>query len=208
MFSGTNDAVKRAWPFRYRFQIYLILTVLLSMIYGGVLNAAVYRYVDVHGRKHFSNVPVTPEFTFYCAEKGDAAPAKKHLSALIGHYSRVYGIDPALVKAVVKAESNFDARCVSDAGAIGLMQVMPETAAEMLIEDPFDPAQNIAAGSRYLSRMLKRFDGNLDFALAAYNAGPSVVERFGGVPPYRETQEYLRNVKNYIREFSRKNYER
>ncbi len=147
---------------------------------------------------HFSNVPVESRFIFLYSESADSAVTGKSVHDLIQHYSHRYKLDPSLVKAVVRVESNFDSRCVSKAGACGLMQVLPTTAAEMDIYDLFDPAQNIAAGSRYLQQMLKRFAGDLDLALAAYNAGPSVVERYAGIPPYTETQAYVKNVKFYF----------
>lgn len=170
--------------------------------------SAVYKYVDAAGRVHFSNVPVHGRYTFFCAEDSDSSLETASVNSLVQHYARKYALDPDLVKAVVKAESNFDPACVSTAGARGLMQVMPATAAEMQIYDLSDPSQNIAAGSRYLRRMFKRFSGDMDLALAAYNAGPSVVEYYGGVPPYKETRMYLKNVKKYFNEYRRLTEER
>lgn len=118
--------------------------------------------------------------------------------ALINSAARRYGLPVALVKAVIKAESNFNPRAVSPAGAMGLMQLMPSTAAAMGVSDPFDPAQNIEGGVKYLRLMLDRFGQNLELALAAYNAGPAAVEKYGGIPPYRETQEYVRRVLAYL----------
>ncbi|MDD2558223.1 MAG: transglycosylase SLT domain-containing protein [Desulfuromonadaceae bacterium] len=168
---------------------------------AGDVAAAVYKYVDESGRMHFSNVPVESRFIFHCSETVDTSLAGRSVHDLIQYYSHRHKLDPALVKAVVKAESNFDSSCVSKAGARGLMQVLPTTAAEMDIYDLFDPAQNIAAGSRYLQQMLKRFNGDLDLALAAYNAGPSVVERYAGIPPYAETRAYVKNVRIYFDQY-------
>jgi soluble lytic murein transglycosylase-like protein len=105
-----------------------------------------------------------------------------------------YGLDPALVLAVVHVESGGEARALSPKGAQGLMQLMPKTAAELGVMDRLDPAANLDGGSRYLDALLRKYRGDLRKALAAYNAGPGAVARHGGVPPYRETQEYVRRV--------------
>ncbi len=105
-----------------------------------------------------------------------------------------YGVDPALLKAVIQQESGGDPDCVSSAGAVGVMQLMPETAKSLGVTDPSDPRQSILGGARYLRSMMDRFGGDESLALAAYNAGPNAVTKYGGVPPYRETQQYVRNI--------------
>ncbi len=115
---------------------------------------------------------------------------------LIQEAAARYQVDPDLVKAVIRAESNFDPTAVSHAGAKGLMQLMDATAAQLGVEDSFDPAQNIDGGVRYLAMQLRRF-GDVRLALAAYNAGPAAVMQHQGIPPYAETQTYVRRVLDY-----------
>lgn len=105
-----------------------------------------------------------------------------------------WGVPPALIKAVAQVESNLDPKAVSRAGAQGLMQLVPATAHSLGVKNPFDPQENIFGGARYLRSLLDRFDGDVLLALAAYNAGPGAVEKYGGVPPFQETQNYLRRV--------------
>jgi hypothetical protein len=116
------------------------------------------------------------------------------LEALISKYSTLYGVDPSLVRAVIRHESGFNSGAVSPKGAQGLMQLMPGTAALMGVNNPFDPEQNIAGGVGYLRRCLDRFQHNVPLAVAAYNAGPEAVAKYCTVPPYAETQAFVQNV--------------
>jgi len=118
------------------------------------------------------------------------------VEGLIYQTANRYKVEPYLLKAIIKVESDFDHMAVSQKGAMGLMQLMPETALDMDVRDPFDPRENIAGGTRYLTRLLERFKHDLRLALAAYNAGPEKVEAHGGIPPIRETQAYVRRVMN------------
>lgn len=123
------------------------------------------------------------------------------VAAMIRRIARKYQVDPHLVKAVVAVESNFDILAVSEKGAQGLMQLMPETAREMGVRSPFKPSENIHGGVRYLRSLLDRYS-ELSVALAAYNAGPAAVDRYDGIPPYPETQAYVERVLRFYREYS------
>lgn len=129
------------------------------------------------------------------------APPSSDLQHLIIQTAQRYGVDPALALAVAKAESNFNPFARSPKGAMGVMQLMPETAKSLGITDPFNPIQNIDGGIRYLRQLLERFSGQVTLAVAAYNAGPNAVARYGGVPPYPETQTFLRRVLSYWQAF-------
>ena len=115
----------------------------------------------------------------------------------IDYWGKRYNIDPNLIKAIIRAESGFDRYAVSKKGAQGLMQLMPDTAREMRVSDPFNPEQNIAGGVRYLKKLLKMFNGDLVLSLAAYNAGPTAVSRYNNVPPYKETRNFIKRVLKY-----------
>jgi soluble lytic murein transglycosylase-like protein len=119
---------------------------------------------------------------------------------LVVRVGRESGVPPALVKAVIHVESAFDPRAISLKGAMGLMQLMPATAKNFGVAQPFAAEQNVEGGTRYLRALRERF-GNWTMALAAYNAGPDAVTRFGGIPPYRETQQYVRQVLTYYRQY-------
>ena len=119
---------------------------------------------------------------------------REKIEVMIREVSARYRVDPALVRAVIETESNWNSTAVSSKGALGLMQLVPGTAQQMGVSNAFDPKQNLDGGVRYLHTLLERYNGDLDKALAAYNAGPGAVDRAGGVPRYRETREYVQKV--------------
>jgi soluble lytic murein transglycosylase-like protein len=125
---------------------------------------------------------------------GASVSSNSELAPLARQAAERAGVDPNLFDALVTAESGYDPNARSRAGAMGLSQLMPGTARELGVSDPFDPAQNLRGGATYLSQMLQRFQGDPRLALAAYNAGPGAVQKFGGIPPYAETRKYVERV--------------
>jgi soluble lytic murein transglycosylase-like protein len=123
-----------------------------------------------------------------------ASPELAELREMVRRISTEQGLDPSLVDAVVRVESAYNPRAVSHKGALGLMQLMPDTARRLEVEDPFDPEQNLRGGMREFSRLIDRYSGSLQLALAAYNAGEGAVERYRGIPPYRETRNYVTRI--------------
>src|SRR5208283_1967178 len=153
---------------------------------------------SINERKHVHSGVVAQKVS-YLQRVGDfsGSVSMKTIHATVVEKARLHNIDPQLVKAVIRAESNWNPYAVSPKGALGLMQLMPSTAALLGVANPFDPAENIDGGVRYLKYMIERFNGNLTLALAAYNAGPKLVERKGMVPSIPETIAYVKRVMQY-----------
>ncbi len=172
---------------------------------GSAFAGSLYRYVDDRGVIHYTNVSydrrykvVRPPsgFGWSAVKRGDG----RRFDGLILEAAADAGVPPAIVKAVIHAESAFDTSAVSRAGAMGLMQLMPATARELGVSDPFRAEQNVQGGARYLRTLHDRY-GSWTHTLAAYNAGPTAVDRYQGVPPYAETQQYVRRVLTYYRRY-------
>lgn len=151
---------------------------------------------------HHEQLPISG---FPNLEKVSAPSIESNSSVfqLIIQFAQRYSVDPALALAIAKAESDFNPNAISHKGAVGIMQLMPETAKALGVENPFDPAQNIDGGIRYLKGLIDRFGGNIALAVAAYNAGPNTVRRYGGIPPFPETQNFVRRVFNYMENFQK-----
>jgi soluble lytic murein transglycosylase-like protein len=164
------------------------------------VRADIYRYVDSEGTVHFSNVPTGSEYELYIRElpPNRVDHGATRYDAYIGEAAEQYGVPFSLIKAIIKAESDFDPAAVSDAGACGLMQIMPETAKDLGVVDAFNPRENILAGVRYFKELLTRFQGSMPLALAAYNAGPSKVHANWDVPRIEETQDFVDRVMGYF----------
>ncbi len=165
--------------------------------------ADIYRYVDSEGTIHFSNVPTSSKYELYIREPppNRVVHGSTRYDAYIGEAAEQYGVPFSLIKAIIRAESDFDPSAVSDAGACGLMQIMPETARDLGVVDAFNPRENILAGVRYFKELLTRFHGSMPLALAAYNAGPSKVHANWEVPPIEETEHFVERVMEYFNSY-------
>ena len=174
-----------------------------------IAHADIYKYTDNDGVLHLTNVPSNPNAKYVLVLKEKRILFQpdidlKKYDNIITKAANKFKLDPALIKAVIKAESNFNHRAVSPVGAQGLMQLMPATASSLKVEDSFHPEKNIEGGARYLSYLLTLYKGDLTLALAAYNAGEKAVAKYNyNVPPYRETQNYVKRVFSYYRSYSK-----
>jgi soluble lytic murein transglycosylase-like protein len=183
----------------------MVVSVLACLAASAHAGGPVVTFVDPQGTMHFTNRPHEPRYnrmTEIAAQRRPAPrpPAGWQYDGIVGLAALQNDLPAALVKAVIAAESAFDAEAVSHAGAQGLMQLMPATARTLGVVDPLRPDQNVRGGVRYLRELVDRY-GDLSLALAAYNAGPSAVDRYGGIPPYRETRAYVKRVLAYYRDY-------
>jgi len=187
-----------------------LLAALAAVSLSNAAHAQIYVYKDEFGRTFFTDAPPHDGYEAY-RPKGTLKrhPGARNVSSLnprsydtaIRRASRQHGVSAALVKAVIAAESGFDPWAESTKGARGLMQLMPATAEELGVDDAYDPWQNIDGGTKYLCELIDRFPGELELALAAYNAGPEAVRQYQGIPPYKETRGYVKRVLSYYKKY-------
>jgi hypothetical protein len=171
------------------------------------LSAQIYTRRNTNGVIEATNVPSEADFRLTYPGKGTLIHSRGFRKSYFGQYDQdindaanVHGVSVDLVRAVIGVESEFDAYAVSSKGAQGLMQLMPFTARRFGVNNPFDPRQNIFGGTQYLRFLLDLFAGDVNLAVAAYNAGENAVQRFKGIPPFRETQGYVRKVRTFLRD--------
>ncbi|NIR31628.1 MAG: lytic transglycosylase domain-containing protein [Gammaproteobacteria bacterium] len=173
--------------------------------------ADIYKFVDAQGRVHFADRKLGPGYRLLSSSRGARGIAdigsftenRRHFEPLVRRVAHRYRLESALIHAVITAESSYDPEAISKRGAVGLMQLMPETARRYGVRNRRNPVENIYGGARYLRDLLFRFK-NLTLALAAYNAGENAVAKYGNrIPPYRETRNYVRKVLEYYRQYRR-----
>ncbi|MFZ0482365.1 MAG: lytic transglycosylase domain-containing protein [Desulfobacterales bacterium] len=187
--------------------IYTFLYIMSAM--ATPLYADIYVYADKAGVLHFTNVPTSSKSSNYKVyiKETPNRPLESNITDLYDHViseaSHTHGVSFPLLKALIKTESDFNPRAVSSAGARGLMQLMPENIKTLKIKNPFDPRENIMGGTQYLKQLINRFNGKLPLALAAYNAGPGVVEKYQRVPPFKETENFVKQVMKYYSFFNK-----
>lgn len=167
--------------------------------------ADIYRFIDENGVMHFTNTPTSNRHHYKVFIKERPKRRARHSSTKYDHIitdaSKKYGVDSRLLKAIIRAESDFNPKAVSSKGAKGLMQIMPENYHLLNIQNPYDPRQSIMGGARYFKELYQRYNGKLSLSLAAYNAGPTAVDRYKTIPPYQETEQYVERVLKFYYQY-------
>jgi soluble lytic murein transglycosylase-like protein len=175
----------------------------MTLVWACPSHADIYVRKGPDGTMHFSNCPMGTDWKLYARESrprysyaqySNRKYSSSQYDTLISAIAQNQGMNPTVIKSIIAVESGYNPNARSSKGAMGLMQLMPQTAQDLGVTDPWDPTENITAGTKYISWLLRKYNGNLSLALAAYNAGPSAVDTHGGIPPYQETTEYVRNV--------------
>lgn len=201
---------------RYRSLQIAGLLVLAGLCPWQSVHADVYKFTDKDGIVHYTNVKPANQknvktFSFPCYASDPKCQLldweniplnRRAFNEEIQAAAQVFAVDESLIRAIIHAESAYQPEALSPKGAQGLMQLMPATEKELQVDDVFDPVSNIEGGTRYLSQLLKAFNQNVDLAAAAYNAGPGAVQKYGGIPPYKETREYVRRIRILYRRYS------
>jgi soluble lytic murein transglycosylase len=191
----------------------LLCTAIAVLIFTPSVSADIYVFKDSNGVRHFTNVPVSPKYRLYLkstpnkyfdyslGDKFSANSDPNQYDHLILKASLLHDVDFSLLKSIIKVESNFDCFAVSHKGAKGLMQIMPQNFSFLNIRNPFDPEENIMGGTLYFKQMLEKFN-KIELALAAYNAGPNMVDKYNGIPPITETKGYVNKVLSHYKGMS------
>ena len=193
-----NGTCARRIGLRLVVSLFIVASAAPVVLAGGEL----YGYVSATGTVHVTNVPTDQRFgKIVLKPRYHAAVSDQELEEAVIHYAREYRLSPALLLAVMKAESSFDPMVISKAGAVGLMQLIPETAIRHGVRNLYDTRDNIGGGAKHLRYLLDRFHGNIRLALAAYNAGEKNVDRYRQIPPFKETQLYVKKVMGYYRDY-------
>lgn len=196
-----------------KFSLYIFFSLfIVASAFASSSYADIYRFEDSEGVLHFTDNPTDKRFKIFMRDvkkdkllrtklKFASSVNPSEYNEIIKTYSTKYSVDQSLIKAVIHAESGYDTNAVSPKGASGLMQLMPSTAKSLKVNDSFNPKQNVEGGVKYLRFLLDTFNGDVSLALAAYNAGLKKVAKYGGIPPYKETQAYVNKVLSYMKSY-------
>jgi soluble lytic murein transglycosylase-like protein len=192
---------------------FIIGVIIVGWIFAvNPLRAEIYTYIDRQGTLHFTNVPVRSDEKIQIRKISELSSCLSGSSSMNRQYdyqiaraALTYEVPFSLIKAMIKVESDYNPVAVSRAGAKGLMQIMPANIKAYGINNPFDPHENIMVGTQYFKSLFEKFNGNLTLALAAYNAGPTCVEKYDCIPPYEETQAYVERVMSYYQQLKKRN---